>query len=48
MLTIGLTGPSGAGKGVIASLLGFLGVLAYIACALIIPEKPDSTIIDAE
>ena len=27
---------------------GTLGVLAYIACALIIPEKPDSTIIDAE
>ena len=24
------------------------GVLAYIACALIIPEKPDSTIVDAE
>ena len=23
------------------------GVLAYIACALIIPEKPDSTIVDA-
>ena len=27
---------------------GTLGILAYIACALIIPEKPDSTIIDAE
>ena len=32
----------------IASILGFLGLLAYIACALIIPEKPDNTIIDAE
>ena len=27
---------------------GTLGILAYIACALIIPEKPDNTIIDAE
>jgi len=32
----------------IACLFGFLGVLAYIACALIIPEKPDNTIVDAE
>ena len=32
----------------IASLFGFLGVIAYIACAFIIPEKPDNTIIDAE
>ena len=24
------------------------GILAYIICALIIPEKPDSTIVDAE
>ena len=24
------------------------GVLAYIACAFIIPEKPDGTIVDAE
>ena len=24
------------------------GVLAYIVCALVIPEKPDDTIIDAE
>ena len=23
------------------------GILAYIICALIIPEKPDSTIVDA-
>ena len=27
---------------------GTLGILAYIACALIIPEKPDNKIIDAE
>ena len=24
------------------------GVVAYLVCALIIPEKPDNTIIDAE
>ena len=24
------------------------GILAYIACALIIPEKPDNDIVDAE
>ena len=32
----------------IASLFAFVGVVAYIACALIIPEKPDNTIVDAE
>ena len=32
----------------IACLFGFLGVIAYIACAFIIPEKPDNTIVDAE
>ena len=32
----------------IASLFAFVGVIAYIACALIIPEKPDGTIVDAE
>ena len=32
----------------IASVFWFIGIVAYIACALIIPEKPDSTIIDAE
>ena len=32
----------------IAALMGALGIVAYIACALIIPEKPDNTIIDAE
>ena len=32
----------------IASIFAFVGVVAYIACALIIPEKPDNTIIDAE
>ena len=30
----------------LASLLGFAGVLAYIVCAFIIPEKP-ANIIDA-
>ena len=28
----------------LASLLGFAGVLAYIVCAFIIPEKPDDII----
>ena len=32
---------------VIASLFS-VGVLAYIACALVIPEKPDGKIVDAE
>ena len=32
----------------IASLFGFLGVVAYIACAFIVPEKPDGKIVDAE
>lgn len=32
----------------IPSIFAFVGVVAYIACALIIPEKPDNTIIDAE
>ena len=32
----------------IASIFAFVGVVAYIACALIIPEKPDNTIVDAE
>ena len=32
----------------IASVFAFVGVVAYIACALIIPEKPDNTIVDAE
>ena len=35
---------------IIWALLSFFGpgILAYIICALIIPEKPDSTIVDAE
>ena len=28
----------------LASILGFAGVLAYIVCAFIIPEKPDDII----
>ena len=32
----------------IASVFAFVGVVAYIACALIIPEKPESdNIVDA-
>lgn len=35
---------------VIWALIGLTGagVVAYLVCALIIPEKPDNTIIDAE
>ena len=32
----------------ITSVFAFVGVVAYIACAFIIPEKPDNTIVDAE
>ena len=32
----------------ITSIFAFVGVVAYIACALIIPEKPDGKIVDAE
>ena len=32
----------------IASIFAFAGIVAYIAGAFIIPEKPDSDIIDAE
>ena len=32
----------------VASIFAFAGVIAYIACAFVIPEKPDNTIIDAE
>ena len=32
---------------VLVALCG-AGVLAYIVCALVIPEKPDDTIIDVE
>ena len=32
----------------VISICAGAGILAYIACALIIPEKPDSTIVDAE
>ena len=32
----------------IASIFGFAGVLAYIICAFVIPEKPDNEVIDAE
>ena len=32
----------------VIACFGTLGILAYIACALIIPEKPDGKIVDAE
>jgi len=33
---------------IIASVFGFAGVVVYIAGAFIIPEKPDTDIVDAE
>ena len=33
---------------VLFTLFGGAGVLVYIVCAFVIPEKPDNTIIDAE
>ena len=32
----------------VASIFAFAGVIAYIVCAFVIPEKPDNTIVDAE
>ena len=32
----------------IASVCAAVGILAYIICAVIIPEKPDGSIVDAE
>ena len=32
----------------IVSIFYGAGILAYIVCAFVIPEKPDETIIDAE
>ena len=32
----------------VTSFFAFAGVVAYVVCALIIPEKPDNQIIDAE
>ena len=32
----------------IASVFLHVGIVAYIACAFIIPEKPDGKIVDAE
>ena len=32
----------------VTSLFALVGVFAYVACAFIIPEKPDNKIIDAE
>ena len=32
----------------VTSLFAFAGVVAYFVCALLIPEKPDVDIIDAE
>ena len=32
----------------LVSLFAGAGILVYIVCAIVIPEKPDNTIIDAE
>lgn len=32
----------------IASIFAAAGIIAYIACAFLIPEKPDGQILDAE
>ena len=32
----------------VASIFAFAGVIAYIVCAFVIPEKPDNSIVDAE
>ena len=32
----------------VASIFAFAGVIAYVVCAFLIPEKPDNTIVDAE
>ena len=32
----------------VTSIFAFAGVVAYIVCAFVIPEKPDGKIVDAE
>ena len=32
----------------VTSLFAFAGVIAYVVCAFVIPEKPDNDIVDAE
>lgn len=32
----------------VASIFAFAGVIAYIVCAFVIPEKPDGNIVDTE
>ena len=32
----------------VASLFAFFGVILYIVCAIVFPEKPDGNIVDAE
>ena len=32
----------------VTSIFAFAGIIAYIVCAFVIPEKPDNTIVDAE
>lgn len=32
----------------VTSIFAFAGVIAYIVCAFVIPEKPDGNIVDAE
>ena len=32
----------------VASIFAFAGIIAYVVCAFLIPEKPDGEIVDAE
>ena len=32
----------------VASVFAFAGVIAYVVCAFVIPEKPDGEIVDAQ
>ncbi len=32
----------------ICSIFAFAGIIAYLICAFLVPEKPDNTIVDAE
>ena len=32
----------------VTSIFAFAGVVAYVVCAFVIPEKPDGEIVDAE
>ena len=32
----------------VTSIFAFAGIIAYVVCAFVIPEKPDGEIVDAE